>query len=49
MAAVGTTENAEFVLQANEIDLVDVQEIGRLAVSRQIVLGELETDAMRVS
>ena len=48
VAAVWTAEDAEFVLQADEIDLVDVQEIRGLEVGRQIAFVKLEADPRRI-
>ncbi len=41
-------EDPVFVLHAHDVDPVDVQEVGGTAVRRDVVLGDLETDARRV-
>ena len=48
VAPIRTAKNAELVLQADDVDLVDVQEIGRLGVGRQVVLAKLEADPGRI-
>src|SRR4051794_21096735 len=48
MAAHRPTEDSEFVLQADDIDVADVQEVRRAYVRREILILDFEPDHFRV-
>ena len=48
MAAGAPAEDAVLVLQAHEIDVVDVQEVGGAAIGVDVLLRQFEADAGRI-
>ena len=48
MRAVGTTENAVFVLNGNDVDATRIEVVGGDSVVRQLVLSDLELDLARI-
>src|SRR5216684_355770 len=49
MASRRSSENAVFMLQADEIDAIDVEKIRRSTVGSRIALFDLEPDPRRIS
>src|SRR5579864_4286903 len=48
MGAGGPTENAEFVLQADDVNVADVEEVRGAQIGRQVLLLNLEPNHLRV-
>ena len=44
MAASRSAENTVLVLQANQVNVTEIQEIGGLAIGSQFILGEFEAN-----
>jgi hypothetical protein len=48
VAASGSAENSVLVLQADHVDIVEVQELSGLSIRFQLVLSERPSDARRI-
>ena len=48
MAARGSAENAELVLQADDVHVADIEEVGRAQIGRQVLLLDLESNYLRI-
>jgi hypothetical protein len=44
----GSAENAEFVLQAHDVYVADIEEVGRTDVGRKVLLLNLEAHFFRI-
>ena len=49
MRARTAAKDSIFMLQANQIDIAEIQEVGGLAVGRQIILGQFEAYPSRIT
>ena len=48
MAALLSAEDSKFVLQAHDVDIADIEKIGRAKVRREVLFLDLETNHLRI-